>query len=112
MGGSTFILRGYRLVNGKYEEIPAPEIAPGVFQGHSAALNLNLRAGNRYLGWHDPATGEHIPTLPSETARAEGEAARADAQTARANAQTARAEAAEARAQELEAELHRLREGR
>ena len=86
-----FILRGYRLVNGKYEPIAVDEIAPGVFQGHSVALNLNLRAENRYLGWHDPATGEHIPTLTSETARADAEAARA---------------------RELEAELHRLRQGR
>ncbi len=86
-----FILRGYRLVNGKYEPIAVDEIAPGVFQGHSVALNLNLRAENRYLGWHDPATGEHIPTLTSETARADAEAARA---------------------RELEEELHRLRQGR
>ena len=93
-----FILRGYRLVNGKYEAIAIDEIAPGVFQGHSVALNLDLRAGSRYLGWHDPATGEHIPTLSSETARAEAEAARADEQAARVR--------------ELEAELDRLREGR
>ena len=52
-------------------------------QGHSAALNLDLRAADGYLGWHDPATGEHIPTLQSQTARV----------------------------QELEAEVRRLREG-
>ena len=114
-----FVLRGYRLVNGKYEAIGIDEIAPGVFQGHSVALGLDLRAGNRYLGWRDPASGEHIPTLPSETARADAQAARAEAeaarageQAARAEAEAARAEAAEARAQELEAELRRLREGR
>ncbi len=93
-----FILRGYRLVDGKYEAIEIHEIEHGVFQGRSAALSLDLRAGNRYLGWHDPATGEHVPTLPSETARADE--------------QTARAEAAEYRVRELAAELHRLREGR
>ena len=93
-----FTLRGYQLVGGRYEEIPTPETAPGVFQGYSAALGLNLRAEAGYLGWHDPATGEHIPTLVSERARAETEAARA--------------EIAEARVQELEAENRRLREGR
>ena len=90
-----FILRGYRLADGEYEAIEINEITPGVLQGYSVALNLNLRAGNRYLGWHDPSTGEHIPTLSGETARA-------DAAEARANA-------AEARVQELAAELHRLR---
>ena len=93
-----FTLRGYQLVGGRYEEIPTPETAPGVFQGYSAALGLNLRAEAGYLGWHDPATGEHIPTLVSERVRAETEAARA--------------EIAEARVQELEAENRRLREGR
>ena len=86
-----FTLRGYRLVDGRYEEIELNEIAPGVFQGYSAALNLILRAEDSRLGWHDPATGEHIPTFESERARAE---------------------TAEARAQELAAELDRLRGGR
>ena len=93
-----FKLRGYRLDNGRYGELPLEEIAPGVLEGYSAALNVLLRAGDAYLGWHDPDTGEHIPTLQSQTERAE---------TAEA-----RAETAEARAQELEAELRRLREGR
>ena len=120
-----FILRGYRLVKGKYEAIEIDETASGVLQGRSVALGLDLRAGNRYLGWHDPATGEHIPTLPGETARAESEAsraneqtaradaeaARADAEAARADAQAARAVAAEAQVRELQAELLRLRPG-
>ena len=76
-----FTLRGYRLVDGRHEPIEVNEIAPGVLQGYSAALNLLLRAGDGRLGWHDPATGEHIPTLQSQTARV----------------------------QELEAELRRLR---
>ena len=85
-----FTLRGYRLEGGRYRPMELGEIGPGVLQGHSAALNLNLRVEDGYLGWHDPATGEHIPTLQS---------------------QTARAETAEARVQELEAEIRRLREG-
>ena len=100
-----FTLRGYRLVNGRYEEIELDETVPGVFQGYSAALNVLLRVEDGRLGWHDPATGEHIPTFHSERARA-------DAERARAETAQARAETAEARAQELEAELLRLREGR
>ena len=81
------------------------EIEPAVFQGYSAALNLNLRAEDGYLGWHDPATGEHIPTLQSQTARAETAEALVEAERA------ARI-SADARIQELEAEVRRLREGR
>ena len=107
-----FTLRGYRLVDGRYEEIPTPEVSPGAFQGYSPALNLNLRAADGYLGWHDPATGEHIPTLISERVRAERERAGRVREAVRAETAEARAETAEARAQELEAELSRLREGR
>ena len=74
------------------------EISSGAWQGYSAALGLNLRAEAGDLGLYDPATGEHIPTFESQTARAE---------TAEA-----RAETAEARVEELQAELRRLREGR
>ena len=100
-----FTLAGYRLEEDRYRPIEVSEIRPGVFQGHSAALNLNLRAEDGDLGWHDPATGEHIPTFESQTARAESE------QAARVR-ETVRAEAAEARVQELEAEIRRLRGGR
>ena len=86
-----FTLRGYRLTADGYELIPVDEIAPGVFQGYSAALNVILRVEDSYLGWHDPDTEEHIPTKTSETA-------------ARLRA--------EARVAELEAEIHRLRRGR
>ncbi len=100
-----FVLRGYRLVEGKYEETEAREVRPGVFQGYSAALNLILRVEDGFLGLYDPATEEHIPTFQSERARADAErAARVEAE--------ARADSAEARAQELAAELDRLREGR
>lgn len=107
-----FTLRGYRLVDGRYEEIELNEIAPGVFQGYSAALNLILRAEGGYLGWHDPTTGEHIPTFQSEKARADAAVSRTEAETARTEAERAARFRAEARVQELEAELSRLREGR
>lgn len=86
-----FTLAGYRLTPGGYEPTGVSEIGPRVFQGYSATLNLNLRAGDGYLGWHDPATGDHIPTLQT---------------------QTSRAETAEARVRELEDQILRLREGR
>ena len=114
-----FTLRGYRLVDDRYEEIELNEIAPGVFQGYSAALNLILRAEGGNLGWHDPTTGKHIPTFQSERARADAAESRSEAEAALTEAETARAEAeqaarvrAEARVQELEAEVSRLREGR
>ena len=107
-----FVLKGYRLVGDRYEEITVQEVRPGVFEGHSPALNLNLRVEDGVLGLHDAATGNHIPTFQSERARAEAEqAARAHAE-ARADTAEARAGTAEARVRELKAELDRLREGR
>ena len=85
-----FVLKGYRLVDGRYEEIEAREVSPGAFEGYSAALNLNLRVEDGVLGLYDPDTGNHIPTFQSERARAES---------------------AEARTRELEAEIRRLRAG-
>ena len=100
-----FTLRGYHLVGDHYEPIPVDEISSGAWQGYSAALGLNLRAEAGDLGLYDPATGEHIPTFESQTARAETAEARAETAEARAGA-------AEARVAELKAELRRLREGR
>lgn len=100
-----FTLRGYRLEGGRYRPIELGETEPGVWQGHSAALNLNLRARDGYLGWHNPATGEHIPTLQSQTARAETAEALAEAERGARIRE-------EARTQELKAELRRVREGR
>ncbi len=114
-----FTLRGHRLVDGGYETIEVNEITPGAFQGYSATLNLLLRTEDGRLGWHDPATGEHIPTFHSERARADTAEARAEAERTARISTEARAEAertarinAEARAQELAAELRRLRDGR
>ena len=121
-----FTLRGYQLEGDRYRPIPVEEISPGVFQGYSAALGLNLRAEAGDLGLYDPATGEHIPTFESQTARADTAEARADTAEARADTAEARADTAEARAdtaearadtaeaqvEELKAELHRLRQGR
>ena len=86
-----FVLKGYRLVGDRYEEIAVREVRPGVFEGYCAALDLILRVEDGSLGMYNPATGEHIPTFQSERARAD---------------------TAEAQVRELQAELDRLRAGR
>ena len=75
-------LAGDRLVNEQYEPIDIEQLAEGVLQGYSAALNLYLRWERGQLGWHDPATGQHIATFADERAarrQAEAHAARAEA---------------------------------
>jgi hypothetical protein len=83
-------LGGDRLVAGEYEPIPIDELEDGVLQGYSEVLNLRLRWDHGQLGWHDPATGQHIATFEDERA--------------------ARIQA-ESRVRQLEAELRRLRDG-
>ena len=65
----------------------------GILQGYSAALNLIIRWERGKLRWHDPETGQEIPTFEQER---EGRLAEQEAKLA-----------AEARVQELEAELAR-----
>ena len=86
-------LAGDRLVEDRYEPIPIDEVSDGVLQGYSAVLNLHVRWERGRLRWHDPETGEHIPTFEREKARADA-------------AEEGRL-AAEARVRELEAELAR-----
>ena len=98
-------LAGDRLVAGVYQPIPIDELDDGNLQGYSAALNLILRWEQGKLAWHDPATGEHIPTLESERARAD---------QARAARLTAEAEFRAIREARLtaEAEFRAIREAR
>ncbi len=111
-------LAGDRLVNGEYEPINIDELDGGSLQGYSAVLNLNLRwtpsgrppygdglargLARGVLGWHDPATGQHIATLDSERAARLAAETRANAAEARANAERDARLAAEARLRELE----------
>ena len=88
-------LAGDMLVEGRYEQAELEELANGVLQGYSPALNLHLRWEDGALSFHDPTTGEPIATLESERNRAEAERIRADTE------RRAR-EAAEARVRELE----------
>ena len=99
-------LAGDRLVDGAYQPFPIDELDDDVLQGYSPALNLILRWEQGQLAWHDPATGEHIPTF--ESVRSERIAAEARADQARAArlAAEARVAAAEARIRELEAKAY------
>ena len=74
-------------MDGRYQPIPIEELAEGILQGYSAALNLNLRWEHGSLGWYDLTSGRHIQTYDDQRARADN---------------------AEARVRELEAELRRL----
>ena len=105
-------LAGDRLVAGRYEPIAIEELADGMLQGYSAALNLHLRWEHGELRWHDPATGSHIATFESErAARVAEREARIEEREAHATAEAERnAErearlAAEARVRELEERL-------
>ncbi len=88
-------LAGDRLVGAEYEPIEIVEVAPGVLEGRSEALDLILRWADGQLLWIDPATGQPLPGLESERA------ARIEAER--------QARRAELRIQVLEAELRRLR---
>ena len=106
-------LRGYRLGDdGRYHAIRIDELADGVLQGYSPALNLLLRWDSGKLAWYDPATEDHIATFDTERARADTAEARADTAEARADsereariAERQARIAAEARVRQLEALL-------
>lgn len=88
-------LAGDRLVGSQYEPIQVDELPDGNLQGHSVVLNVDLRWTDGQLGWHDPNTGEHVPTMESE-------------REAYVQEQQARARA-ESRINELENQLRQLR---
>ena len=73
-------LAGDRLENGVYLPIDIDELSDDVLQGYSPALGLYLRWERGELGWHDPATGQHIATFDTERVRADNAEARADAE--------------------------------
>lgn len=68
-------LAGDRLANGVYVPIDIDELSEDVLQGYSEALGLYLRWEHGDLGWHDPATGQHIATFDTERVRADAERA-------------------------------------
>ena len=89
-------LAGDRLADGQYEPISIEEVEDGILQGYSAALSLFVRWERGELRWHDPETGQGIPTFERER---EGRLAEREARLA-----------AEARVRELEAELAQKQE--
>ena len=105
-------LAGHRLLEGRYEPVPIEEIEEGVLQGHSTVLNLFIRWERGELRWHDPETGNEIPTFEQER---EGRLAEQEERMAERDARLAaeaRLAEQEARVQELETELARRdREG-
>ena len=76
-------------MDGRYEPIAIEEVEAGVLQGYSAALGLFVRWERGELRWHDPETGQEIPTFEQDR-----------------NGRLA----AEARVRELEAELAQRKE--
>ena len=98
-------LQGYRLVEGRYERLPAVESIDRTLTMHSDVLGLELRARGEEMRFHDPATGETLLSHDEEhTARRAAEV-RADIAEVRADVAEARADAAEARIAELESRL-------
>ena len=103
-------LAGDQLAGSRYDPIPIKESEEGVLQGYSAVLNLFIRWERGELRWHDPETGQEIPTFERERERrlAEQEARLAE-QEGRLAEREGRL-AAEARIRELEDELERREE--
>ncbi|MDE2786145.1 MAG: Uma2 family endonuclease [Chloroflexota bacterium] len=100
-------LYGERLVDGVYQPIPVDELPGGDLQGHSAALEVNLRCEGEELAFYDPATGGPIMTYEAQQARADAAEAQRDAERQARNAAEARAATAEA---QRDAEQARVRE--
>ena len=95
-------LAGDILQGDSYRPIPMEEVAPGILQGYSPALNLIIRWDHGQLVWWDPVTERPILTYEDQERMAEELRQRADAE------QEARMQA-EARAREMEEELHLLK---
>ena len=89
------MLAGDILEGDSYRPISIEELAPGILQGYSPALNLIIRWEQGRLVWVDPATEQPILTYEDQVVRAEAE-------------REARLQA-EARNRELEEEIRRLR---
>ena len=119
-------LVGYRLRDGEYERIRANDAG----RLPSEVLELELCVRDGLVRFHDPATGECLPTYEEsraqakaesqralaaeqraevEARRAETEAQRAEVEAERARAEQAKAAAAMARVAALEAELRAKR---
>lgn len=97
-------LAGDRLEGGEYHPVSIDELAPGVLQGYSPALNLIIRWDHGQLVWIDPATEAPILSYEDQRDRADAE------REARIRAES-RADEAETRLREMEEEMQRLQGG-
>ena len=61
-------LQGYRLVEGRYERLPAVESIDRTLTLTSEVLGLELRAKGEEMRFHDPATGETLLSYGEEHA--------------------------------------------
>ena len=82
-------LAGDRLENGVYVPLLIEELPDVRYcKGTAPSWGLNLRWESGQLLWHDPSTGEYVPTFESErAARLQAEAARMRAEAARLRAE-------------------------
>ena len=62
----------------RYEPVPIEAVAEGVLKAYSPVLDLFIRWDHGQLGWHDPATGQHIVTYSGLLDQAERERGRAN----------------------------------
>ena len=89
----NFILKGLRLVNGRYEEIPMIEGPGDAIRGHSEVLGLDICWENGDIYYYDPVSGEYLDNpLKSAAAIAETKAALAETQATLAQTETTLAE--------------------
>ena len=107
-------LQALRLVGGEYRPMPARQTWDGTLSGYSVVLELELRLYERGLRFHDPVTGQDLPSLAehrearerAEQERRQAEHERRQAEHERRQERAAR-QRAEARLAELEARLRR-----
>jgi hypothetical protein len=112
--GRLYELKGYRLVQGRYE--PMRPDAQGRLLSLTTGVWFGIGESGQELIVTDARTGEHLldaeqefeARLAAET-QAEAEAQRAEAEAQRAEAEAQRAEAEAQRADEAEAEIARLK---
>ena len=64
-------LAGERLVDGVYLPLPIVEVAEGILDGYSPALNLCLRREEDNLRFYDRDRERYLPTIADERARAD-----------------------------------------
>ena len=91
-----FILKGLRLVNGRYEEIPMTEGPGDSARGHCEVLGLDICWENGTLRFYNPATGEYLKNQDETIAALAAAVAERDAAQTERDAAQAERDAAQA----------------